>query len=293
MSSDPAFQTSFDGTHSTEPGKAGSALRVCASKAWERENGELKMPTGRVPATGQIVNSPSPLGSHHIGNVIIKYTRRADSSGWLTVKLSKSDQRISLCEYTQVAVLRRDKDRTYFKIMDGYISLGEIASLTNANAGRYLDIAGPAGAASVTVEYQGKPVEEISKFKGKLKQQWATLTFNTQAALVTLNSVWNGSYSPIPPGSHIILAPDYSHQMISTAGYVAATPGMIGNDVWFPIGINGTMQNSSRYIHVGHLSEGCVTVHELGKWTAIYNYLISHRVPGSVGKKVGHLIVKQ
>jgi len=76
--------------------------------------------------------------------------------------------------------------------------------------------------------------------------------------------------------------------MISTAGYVAATPGMVG----FPIGLNGTMQNSSRYIHVGHLSEGCVTVHELEKWTVIYQYLISHRAPGFTGKKVGELVVK-
>lgn len=250
------------------------------------------MPTGRVPATGEVVNSQHPLGAHHSSKPIIKYTRRADQSGWLTVKL-KSGQLTSLCEYTQVQILPRDdKDRTYFIIMDGYISLGEEASLTNANAAFYLNTFGPAGAASVTVEYQGEPAEEISIFKGKLMQQWAKLSFNGKIALVTLNSVWDGRFSPIPPGSHTILSPDYSHKIISTAGYVAATPGMIGNDVWFPIGINGSMQNSSRYIHVGHLSDGCVTVHELEKWTAIYNYLISHRAPNSAGKKVGQLVVK-
>jgi len=176
--------------------------------------------------------------------------------------------------------------------MDGYVSPGEEASLADANAVLYLAATGPAGPASLAVVYQGAPAEEVSKFKGKLKQQWATLAFNAQTAVVTLNSIWNGSYSPIPPGTHTVLAPDYSHKLISTSGYVSATPGMIGNDVWFPIGLNGSMQNSSRYIHVGHLSEGCVTVHELGKWTAIYNYLISHRVPASGGKKVGQLIVK-
>lgn len=210
----------------------------------------------------------------------------------MTVRLSKSGQRASLCEYTQVAVLRSDKDRTYFKIMDGYVSPGEEASLTNTNAALYLNVIGPAGAASVTVEYQGEPVEEVSTFKGKLKQQWAKLTFNEQSALVTLNSVWNGEFSPIPPGNHSILAPDYSHKLISTEAYVKAVPGMIGNDVWFPIGINGSMENSSRYIHVGHLSDGCVTVYELEKWTAIYNYLISHRATVSPGKKVGQLVVK-
>ncbi len=175
--------------------------------------------------------------------------------------------------------------------MDGYVSIGEEASLTNANAAQYLNVTSPARSASVTVKYQGKPVEEISKFKGKLIQQWAKLTFNEQSALVTLNSVWDGKFSPIPPGTHSILAPDYSHKLISTEGYVKAMPGMIGNDVWFPIGINHSMQNSSRYIHVGHLSEGCVTVHELEKWTALYSYLISHRAPGSAGKKLGQLVV--
>lgn len=222
----------------------------------------------------------------------IKYTRRADQSGWLTVKLSKAGILASLCEYSQVDVLRSVNHRTYFKIMDGYVSPGEEASLADANAALYLAATGPAGSASLSVVYQGTPSEEISEFKGKLKQQWAKLNFNERTALVTLNSVWNSSYSPIPPGIHTILAPDYSHKLISTSGYATATPGMVGNDVWFPIGLNGSMQNSSRYIHVGHLSEGCVTVHELGKWTAIYNYLISHRVRDSAGKKLGQLIVK-
>jgi hypothetical protein len=66
---------------------------------------------------------------------------------------------------------------------------------------------------------------------------------------------------------------------------------MIGNDVWFPIGLSGAPTNSSRYIHVGHLSEGCVTVHDLPKWSALYTYLISHRIPGSTGKQVGWLKV--
>lgn len=83
------------------------------------------------------------------------------------------------------------------------------------------------------------PAEEVSPFKGKLKQQWATLSFEGQSATVTLNSVWNGMFQPVAPGTHAILAPDYSHKTISTAGYVAATPGMIANDVWFPIGLFG------------------------------------------------------
>ena len=92
-------------------------------------------------------------------------------------------------------------------------------------------------------------------------------------------------------GTHSVLSPDYSHQLISTSGYAAATPGMVGNDVWFPIGLHGSLENSSRFVHVGNFSEGCVTMYQLERWTALYEYLISHRVPGSRGKRVGSLVV--
>lgn len=222
-----------------------------------------------------------------------KYTRRADNSGWLSVRLTRTGQLSALCEYTQVDVTREAGGRTYFKIVDGYISVGEEASLTSSNAARYLSATGPSSAASLVVTYTGAPVEEVSRFKGRLTQQWAELSFNGQTARVTLNSVWGGAYSPIAPGTQAILAPDYSHATISTAGYAAATPGMFGNDVWFPIGLGGSLQNSSRYIHVGHLSEGCVTVYQLEQWTVLYSYLISHRVRGSAGRRVGSLVVRR
>lgn len=222
-----------------------------------------------------------------------RYTRRAEPSGWLSVRLSKGGQLTALCEYTRVTMLREADGRSYFVIADGFIAVGEEASLSLANAGKYLSADGPAGAATVTVEYRGAPTDEVSPFKGPLEQQWATLSFEGQRVTVTLNSVWNGKFFPIKPGTHAILAPDYSHKLISTSGYAAATPGMIGNDVWFPIGLLGALDNSSRYIHVGHLSDGCVTVHELERWSALYQYLISHRVKDSAGKRIGSLVVRR
>ena len=222
----------------------------------------------------------------------LKYTRRAEKTGWLAVAQA-SGEHIYLCEYTCVEVVREAGGRTYFVIKDGAISVGEEVSLKTENAAKYLVAAGPAGAASLTATYKGTPIEEISKYKGKLKQQWAELSFEGQTATITLNSVWNTTFTPISPGTHAILAPDYSHAAISTGRYAQDTPGMVGNDVWFPIGINGAIQSSSRYIHVGHLSDGCVTVHQLERWTALYEYLISHRVPGSGGKRIGSLVVRK
>lgn len=220
-----------------------------------------------------------------------KYTRRAEDSGWLSVKLTTTGQLTALCEYTAVETLREEGGRTYFTILDGYINVGDEASLKTPNAAKYLANVGPTGAATLDIVYVGVPTDEVSKYKGKLKQQWADLTFNGTTARVTLNSVWGTGFTPLAAGSHAIMAPDYSHAAISTAGYVADTPGMIGNDVWFPIGLGGIMTNSSRYVHVGHLSDGCVTCYELGKWTALYTYLISRRVAGSSGRRIGTINV--
>jgi hypothetical protein len=220
-----------------------------------------------------------------------KYTRRADSTGCLSVRLTATNQLAALCEFTQVNITAERGGRTYFKIMDGTISVGQEASLTSANAALYLNPTGPAGAAAITVTYVGEPVKAVSTFKGELLQQWADLSFNGQTARVTLNSVWGDAYSPIVPGTHAILAPDYSHANISTAGHASATPGCAGNDVWFPIGLRGSGQNSSRYINIGHLSEGCVTVYELSEWLALYTYLISHRKPESAGRMIGSMLV--
>lgn len=222
-----------------------------------------------------------------------RFIRRAESSGWTLVRLSKSGGLTSLCEYTRVSGVHEKSGRTYFVIADGYVGVGQEASLSTANAAKYLSAGGPSGAAFVKVVYDGPPKEEVSPYKGKLKQQWAKLSFDGQTVVVTLNSIWDRKFTPIPPGTHSILAPDYSHSENTTAGYAQDTVGMVGNDVWFPIGLFGSSENSSRYIHVGHLSDGCVTVHQLERWTALYQYLISRRVSHSGGKRVGSLVVSK
>ncbi|QLL10549.1 hypothetical protein [Pseudomonas chlororaphis] len=51
--------------------------------------------------------------------------------------------------------------------------------------------------------------------------------------------------------------------------------------------------NSGRYVHIGHLSEGCVTFYELLKWNDIYDYLIDKRMKEGKGKYVGTLVVEK
>lgn len=80
-----------------------------------------------------------------------KYTRRAEDGGWLAVKLTKGGVLTSLCEYTKVDVLRESGGRTFFKIADGNMSVGEEASLKTDNAAKYLADIGSSGAATVIV----------------------------------------------------------------------------------------------------------------------------------------------
>nr|WP_298145273.1 hypothetical protein [uncultured Pseudomonas sp.] len=240
--------------------------------------------------------SNNQAGSRHSAVVATKYTRRADDSGWLGVRLEPSGSLVFICEYTKVIILNKVGGRTYFRISDGNGSyVGKEASLKDENALKFLADAPPVEPATVHLKYDGAPVLTRSDIRGDSnKQQWAIARFNGKTARVTLNSLWGQGYTPIPPGKHRIMAPDFSHANIPTSGYRAAHPGQIRcTDVWFPIELEGTVSNSSRYIHIGHLSEGCVTFYELLKWNDIYEYLISRRVKGEGGKYIGTLLVEK
>ena len=90
------------------------------------------------------------------------------------------------------------------------------------------------------------------------------------------------------------MSPDSSHAQISTRGYRNSYPGKIkANNVWFPIELAGHVGNSSRYVHIGHLSEGCVTVHDLLGWNSVYDFLISHRISNTNGKYVAFIEVRR
>jgi hypothetical protein len=245
------------------------------------------------PVLNHIATSNSTPRSQHDAIVTTLYVKLDDATdGWLKVALEDGSYAF-LCEYTKVTMVKTAGGRTFFRIADGCSeSVGKVASLRDDNAARYLTNKGPTvSTETVQVKY-GELAEEISRFKGRLLQQWAHLTIQGKQITVTLNSVWGTQYAPIPPGVHRIMAPDTSHANISTNGYRNAFPGKIkGNNAWFPIELAGTVGNSSRYVHIGHLSEGCVTVHEIEHWNLVYEFLIAHRMPHTNGKYVALLEV--
>jgi hypothetical protein len=234
-------------------------------------------------------------GSRHLTIVETRYVKLPeDTHGWIDIIIEETRARISICEYTKVGMIKDEGDRTYFNILDGSIALGKTASMKSSAAKKYLQKTPPTTSIETIEVKYGRMAEEDSPFKGHLRQQWATLTVGGKNITVTLNSVWNGTFSPIPPGRHRIMTPDRSHANISTEGYRDSYPGRIkANDVWFPIELHGEKGSSSRYVHIGHLSEGCVTVHDISQWNIVYNFLISHRLPDTTGQYVAILNVKK
>ena len=215
---------------------------------------------------------------------------KTDDSGWVLALKSDNKTTISLCSYTKTQVITRSNGRTLFKVCDGP-NKELVVSMKNENAGLYLsnhpkDI--PAQAeASLTVVYKKRDNAWYSKARNQtLDQQMGALSFLGKTVEVTLNSDWGGGYTPIAVGEYKIKIPDSPHDGNMTSYYRNVAPKLRYDQVWFPI----EHGNNSRYVHVGNVSDGCVTVVDLEKWNDIYSYLIRHRALG--GKHVGKLVVK-
>jgi hypothetical protein len=222
-----------------------------------------------------------------------------DPEGWLKVKLESGGYSF-LHENTKLIILGEKKERVYYRVESDKLELiGKTISLAKENAVICTHKKGPIQKGVILkLKYDGTPVKTVSRFKGELLQQFANLDANGSVIRVTLNSLWppNYSYSPISPGIHKIMAPDNSHSKNAPTDWyrTAYPPGVIVcNDIWFPIELEGTIGNSSRYIHIGNLSEGCVTVYDVEKWNIVYDYLISHRTENTKGLYIGELVVEK
>lgn len=229
--------------------------------------------------------SNSETNSQH--TLTADLTRYIDvpDSGWLLV-LNDAGVKVSLCAYTKITLLKQKAGRTYFKVMDGP-HYGMTASLKNENAERYITMTSPSrSGAVIMVRYSKLAKQWYSSIRNEyIDQQMADVSFNGLTAQATLNSDWSSGYTPIPAGTYNILIPDNPHNADYTSFYRQHERNLQYDQVWFPIEFG----DNSRYIHVGHISHGCVTLHDLPNWNTLYNYLISHRATGR--QYVGKLIV--
>jgi hypothetical protein len=242
-------------------------------------------------------------GSTHIATVETRYTSAPFRDRWLQVRLEKTGERVSICEYTKVTMIMSKGERTYFRIADGISEhVGETVSLADKNVDKCLSKIPPTVArATMSVRYGKRSSARSEPRKGEeFDQQWGVVSIPgaSGAITVTLNSVWDENFTPIPVGTHRIMASDAPHDGRYTGFYVdyARKKGLVdivADQVWFPIELAGSKGNSTRYVHIGNVSEGCVTVYALEHWNDIYNFLITHRLPGEQGKYVAMLEVSK
>lgn len=251
------------------------------------------MATGRVPATGEIIATNNPIGTAPLALTVgTYYVTKTGDDGWLQVR-SASAQLVPLCKYTKLRVIGSRKGRTYFDVLDGPRSGGTF-SLRDENAREYLGTRGPKNTAvEIVVTYRNFDPNWYSKAQRRsYEQQFATLTSDSDNTClaplnVTMNSIWEpgAGYYPLPAGRYPIMIPDMPHSGLYTRFYREVEPSLRNDQVWFPINYG----NNSRYIHIGNVSEGCVTIIDLAKWATLYELLISHRALD--GKHVGILTV--
>lgn len=203
----------------------------------------------------------------------VAYINKVDVSGWIGVKLSNGSI-VSVCMYTKLTILSMKNSRCFFRIEDGSYK-GNTASFAEANAKIYIGSKAPSQTAAIIKATPGKLQSFRSDVrKQTLQQQLTSFTAGSVSGKATLNTPSTGAqYSALPKGKYEILVPDTPHSKDYTRYYREADSELKYDQVWFPIRYG----NNSRYVHVGHISEGCFTVVELDKFTQLHDYLISHR----------------
>lgn len=218
---------------------------------------------------------------------VYRYVNEVGEDGWIQA-IDETSVRLPLCKYTKVMLLGTKAGRTTFKVVGG-THAGKVLSMKTENANKYLGQVAPKSSIIEVVVTYGKYQEAwASRARGgeKLDQQWAQLSAGGLNSKVTMNTVWDGVFYPIPAGEYLIMVPDVPHASNMTSFYRREDPSLKHDQVWFPIKYG----NNSRYIHVGNVSDGCTTVVDLAKWADLHEILISHRSPDL--KYVGKLIVK-
>ena len=208
--------------------------------------------------------------------------------GWLRI-LTHANKDAFLPEYTKVQILDIKNMRVYFKVLDG-TNQGMLASLKELNAKEYLGRKAPVpSGVIITVKYgEVKKIMSIAYGRAFI-QQTASLSvagISAQVTLLTKPDSGPDRYTPIPVGMYNVGLPTPTHDKNMTSQYrTRVQHDLRADQIWFPIEYG----NNSRFIHLGNISEGCVTVMSIDKWNAIYQAIISHRVLNT--NRVGKIIV--
>ena len=189
----------------------------------------------------------------------IRYIDDVSPNGWLNVKLD-SGRIVPLPHMLKVEFEKREGNRDYFKILEG-LHRNKKASVQQKNSSSSYLVKMSSG-------HRSSASCEFDKTNKKLKI----------SGLGTFDAKTDES-NPMPNGTHEIEIPAAPHNLGS--GYTSYSKYA---KTWFRVGNSG-----SRFLHVGSISAGCITVTDKSNWTKIYNFLIksrkSYRAVGTVRVK--------
>ena len=239
-----------------------------------------------------------------IGVAMTAYVNKVGEDGWVTIIVEGEYKPIY--KYTKLTLLKlnKDGDRVIFRIEEGAFK-GKYGSMRiEGGVKEHLSDTAPIinAAAKITLKYGKRKKNWQSNIRTNLNtgmpliydQQLATLTIGNISVEVTLNTEWNsGRRKPLDVGTYEIALPDFPHPQKYTQAYkVGGKPNQNGtlvggktvkyHTVWFPI----YPLSEQRYLHIGHVSHGCVTIIDYHKYPEIHDYLIKHRGKGKNGNNI-------
>jgi hypothetical protein len=223
-----------------------------------------------------------------IGIAMTAYVNKVGEDGWVLIRVHRNQKKYAICKYTKLTLMSlNDKhDRVVFKIEEGPLK-GEIASMIIKNGiDKFISETPPAKfVPTIKVKY-GKFVKNwYSQPRNQyLDQQMATLMVGNISVKVTLNSDWNpnNGRTPLAEGVYEIAIPDHEHNLEMTNFYKIGGKVVPNYGIWFPI----LPKSEQRYIHIGHLSHGCISIIDYEKYSQIHDYLIQHRGKGTSGQDI-------
>ena len=210
-----------------------------------------RLASGRVGASSAMWVSSIPAN----GAEVCAYS----DDGWLAVKPDDGAANVSLPSFLKVKFTGRANGRDGVTVMEGAIS-GLMASVRTK---------------SETESYFRSLPTYLPPVRAKFSRGAERLTIGSKSYRAISNS------KPIANGIHPIQIPDFPHDIAKP--YVTTTNPYAMS--WFYLGQgNAVPGKNANYLHCGSISEGCITVKELDKWTEIYNELILRREgPRNVG----------
>jgi hypothetical protein len=191
----------------------------------------------------------------------VRFVAKVPRDNWLLVQLD-GGVRQSLPYGLKVSVSREQGGRTYFQILEG-VYKGKNASVTQ---GPYL-----------TTNLAHQPPGQI-RFELAKQQLW----YGSSGPFSAFSGAFS-QFTQVSPGSYDLQIPDAPHSATRAAYYRYTNY----HKTWFRIGLSLA---GSRYLHVGEISEGCVTVRAFvpdvstGQPQGFEDLPnLSHSAPGAIG----------